>query len=429
MRNNKKSLKKIKSNIYIYPILSTILFTLYWSLDSKIFSYLGLIVYLIPLMFLDIQKLIVIYYFLLPNISLFKMSENSLALSSIFMIIIFIKMIITKKFKIDIKAYLLLTLYLISSTITYLLAENNLIILASEIRIIIDILVVISIIYVFENQIDDLYDIISKAFIYGCTLVIISGMAYPILKGINLIGYRLEGINSDPNYFSLCLAFAISLLILKIYIKKSSMLDFILIFIFVIGGLMSLSRGFMVAMSINTLIILYLILLTSKISIKNKIIIFITIISISCMMSDSLSLLISNLIQRLTSEEYSGGSGRIDIWKEYIHMFLLNLKNLFFGVGETTNSMVNGHVQHNIFIEAISSKGIIGATIIANIYIYIYILVQNKINVSRVKLVAFIPIFTLCLGFLFLNGLLSDIGIMMIFLGIYACNIYNIKLT
>lgn len=212
MINDKKNLINMKFNIYIYPIISTILFTLYWGLGIKIFSYLGLIIYLIPVIFFNIEKSIIIYYFILPNISLFKMSENSLALSSIFIIAVFIKMILANKFKIDIKVFLLLILYLISSTITYLFAKNNLSILITEIRVIIDILVVMSTIFIFKEQIEELYIKISNSFIYGTILATTSGIIYPILNGISINGYRLEAINSDPNYFSLCIAFCISLI-------------------------------------------------------------------------------------------------------------------------------------------------------------------------------------------------------------------------
>lgn len=202
-------------------------------------------------------------------------------------------------------------------------------------------------------------------------------------------------------------------------------MDLILIFVFIIAGLMSLSRGFLVAMIVNTLIIVYLLLTTSKIGIKNKVFILVFIIFITCIISDSLNMIISNLFERLTSEEYSGGSGRVEIWIEYIYMWIENLQNLFFGVGETTKTMVNGHVQHNIFLEAITSKGIVGASIIVSIYTYLYIFIKNKMNIKKIKLISYIPILTLGLGFLFLNGLLSDIGIMTIFLGIYASNNYN----
>lgn len=89
---------------------------------------------------------------------------------------------------------------------------------------------------------------------------------YSIAKKQLHSGFRLENINSDPNYFSLCIAFAISVILIRIYTKsinESAILKLLALFIL---GFMTLSRGFLVAVSLNVIFLIYLFFFSNKIT-------------------------------------------------------------------------------------------------------------------------------------------------------------------
>jgi O-antigen ligase len=336
-----------------------------------------------------------------------------------------------KKFRVNPVTIILLISYFLSSILTYIFAENNLGIMTQEVRVIVDILIVISIIQILEENSEKFFMDISNAFIIGCVVTCISGIFYPINQNIKLEGYRLEAINSDPNYFSLCMAFSISLLLLKIYNNGTKKTDLVIMLILTLSGLMSLSRGYIISMIINVLFFVYLYLFSFKISVLKRIAIIGFLILLIIVMNDYLSNLYSNLLNRTFSEETKGGSGRIDIWSFYLNKTFSTIKNVFFGLGTPNEKLFNSDsfsVQHNIYLELLSGKGVIGTVIVISIYVHVYKIIKKYIKTIKNNIIAFIPLTTLGIGFMFLNGIVSDIGIMTIFLGFLSLKINSMKL-
>lgn len=418
--------------IYVWPFISTIFFVLYWLYQINYFSYIGLLIYFVPLFFYNIFDCLKIYYFLLPNISLFKLSEQSIALSSVFLLIIFVKVVSDKKFGINLLTIILLIFYFLLSFLTYLFAGNDLLILKQEVRVVIDILVVFCIVNIYKDSLYSLFENISKAFIIGCFLTGFTSIFYILQNDVGLSGYRLKSINSDPNYFSLCMAFCISLILLKVYKYKSTSFDISLIIMLSIFGLMSLSRGYLLAMIINFIIFIYLFIFSAKFTALQKIMISLLLIIVVFVSKDFINSLYMNFLDRTLSEETSEGSGRLDIWKTYLYLTFLSIQNLLFGIGiPNPNFFPSNHfsVQHNIFLELFTGKGLVGTIVVVSIYSYLFIRIKQNIGNGKTKFFGLIPIFTLFIGFMFLNGLISDIGIMTIFLGFLAANVFGIKKT
>lgn len=416
------------SNLFIWPIIATTIFFLHWTFDFTYTVYIGVLAYFIPIFFLNIRNCLTIYFFLLPNISMFKLSSDSIAFSSILIGIIFIKLIFNKKIRINPISLVLIFLFLISSLLTYFIAEDNLILFTQDIRFVLNIIVIISIINIYKTNLNVIYNSISNAFIFGCVFSSLTGLLYSILNNVIMIKFRMEAVNSDPNYYSLCLAFSISLILLKIYKEKINKIDLFLLIVFTVFGLLSLSRGFLVAMIVNFSFFVYLFVLTKKINIKRKIIFSMFFIIIVFFMQNILYELYLNLKERTFSEEYSGGSGRLEIWKAYLIETFSNLKSLFLGLGEPKLIYLTGNiaVQHNLYLELFTGRGILGTTIVILIYVKLANMLKGYlIVVERNQFASYLPILTLMVGFMFLNGLFSDIGIMTIFLALFAFNIYR----
>lgn len=422
--NRRSSFKRVA--ILIWPFLSSICFFLYWMEHDKIFSYIGLLFYFAPVFFLNIYNCLSVYYFILPNISMFKLNTDSIALSSFFLIIVFFKMLLHKNLRINLPFLFLLLLYFTTSMLTYYFAQNSLGVLTQEIRVVIDIFMVICVLEIYKDNLTEFYSSVSNSYIYGCLVASIISLLFPLLQGNKISGYRIEAINGDPNYFSLCLAFGISLLLLEIYQKGFTSIYLIIFIMLLFSGLMSMSRGFLMSMVANIILFCYLFCFKIKYSAFKKLIVILIFVTIIIILNDFLSLLIKNYENRIFSEETSGGSGRIEIWKMYLNDAFSSLVKLFFGSGvPDLISPITGeiHVQHNIYLELFTGKGFIGTVVIILIYMNLFRitkkLVGNKIN----SIVSLIPVFTLAIGFMFLNGLVSDVGIMTIFLSFFATNI------
>lgn len=416
---------------FIYPILSSIFFLLYWVYGGLAFAIIGNIFLFIPLLIFDLNRNLYIYYLLLPNIALFKLDTNGFALISACLIFLFLRLLFHSGLKINIGYILLLISYLMISLISYYLEQTDLIIMNSEIRLVLDLFLVYSIAKINKSNMVTFFDKISESYIYGTILSSIIGLLYVILERIDLHMYRFEAINSDPNDFSLNLAFSVSLVLLRIYYKKGTIKDLIIIVMLTLFGLMSLSRGFLLSMSVNLVFFIYIFFSTSKITINKKILILLVISIVCFTFKNLISDTYQNIMDRITSQEASGGSGRILIWSAYLSEVFSNLKSFLIGVGKTrlyVGAIGENAVQHNLYLEIFTGKGIIGSFIVVGIYLSLFKAIKKSIGVYKNSLITFIPCFTLAIGFMFLNALNSDIGIMKIFLGFLATNVISKKL-
>lgn len=160
---------------------------------------------------------------------------------------------------------------------------------------------------------------------------------------------------------------------------------------------------------------------------NEKIIIVLMSIGFVIIFKEFIFNIIENFSERIFSEETSGGSGRTKIWNMYIKLTFFNIKNMLFGLGLANYEILQGFVQHNLYIEAISSKGLIGLAIYMYIYTYIYIDIYKYFKIIKTHIISTIPMMTICIGFMFLNGLHSDIGIMTIFLALFSINAFNYR--
>ena len=192
------------------------------------------------------------------------------------------------------------------------------------------------------------------------------------------------------------------------------MLYFALLFL----GLLSYSRGFIIAMIPNIIAIM---ILRNRIRLKYYIQFTLIIGVLFILNFDYISNLWNELLLRFTLEEYKGGSGRVEIWIYYIRYYIGNFKNIVIGIGKPT-LIVPGwgeKVQHNIYLELLTGKGILGTAIILSIYGLLFKQIKKNFSIKKIDLFSYLPLITVGIAFLFLNGLVSDIGIMSIALSFY----------
>ena len=422
---------KNKKSFYIIGIIATTCFAVFWIYNLKIFSFIGLAFLLISLFMFDISSNLQMYFFMLPNISMLVMEKDGFAVSSLFIIFLFIKLLFKRNFKIEINFLFIIMLYFLSSIITYSLQQDQFNYLLADIRILLNSITLIAVTSMVENK-DDYFFKISDMYINGMLFCGFYAIWYSIAKKQLHSGFRLENINSDPNYFSLCIAFAISVILIRIYTKsinESAILKLLALFIL---GFMTLSRGFLVAVSLNVIFLIYLFFFSNKITTAKKILITVVLAIFTVAFWNYIYNIFLSFQERFTDVEYSGGSGRIEIWSMYFNNSFVSIKNLFFGIGGTKliwHRFGTQAVQHNLYLELFTGRGLIGCVIIPLFYYNIYKINRVLVGNKKIYFITVLPLLSLGLGFLFLSGLTSDISIITIYLGMYAMNVLskNIK--
>ncbi|MDF2613506.1 MAG: hypothetical protein K0S71_1292 [Clostridia bacterium] len=414
--------------IYTIGFIASMMHLLFWVNSSVPFALISMILILGTGIFSNYNKSISLYYFLLPNMAMLKFSENGFAILSMFLIILFLKIIFTKKTKLPTTLLILMILYIVVNLISYSLEEYNFGMITQDIRVVIDMLMLISIISLNKDKVKDLIDRLSESFVMGTLTTALCGLIYQYIFDMKFYN-RLEAVEGDPNFFALVIALSISILLLKMKLIKFKLNDLFLIMILFVFGLLSYSRGFIVSMIPNMFMIACLLSKRGVIRVRYKIIIF-SVLTVAIIASfDLLRSLISSNLSRFFLEESKGGSGRLLIWDYYLRNHFTSIKYFLIGTGRYTLYVPNigQAVQHNIYIEAITGKGLIGTIIIYLMYSRIFLNLRNVFGVKKIKLISLLPIITLGIAFMFLNGLSGDIGVMTIILSILIINRYSMK--
>jgi hypothetical protein len=295
--------------------------------------------------------------------------------------------------------------------------KSNISVLFSEIRLVLNIFLIFSIIQVFKENNFDFMDI-GRSFVYGTVISVIFAIISSLNKNSVLL-YRLTFINGDPNYSAVCLAVSIAIIQYEMSNLKYRFKELILIFFLFSAGLFTLSRGFIIMI---IPIILSIIIGVFPLKHKNftgKIFLSIPIILIMVLIfKEKIIDLFQSYLYRFTDNEYRGGSGRIGIWQTYLQYIFSDINTILLGIGTETNSsgLFNGRsiAFHNLYLEILGSKGMVGSFSLL-IIILLFLYETKKIWVFK----TYVPLLTSAFGFLFLSGLYSDISIMTISLSFF----------
>ena len=246
--------------------------------------------------------------------------------------------------------------------------------------------------------------------------IIVSGISYlfshpSYLNGMvaNIVmGYRFSGYAGEPNYYSLYICLALSMIFT---FKKYSIYNYCAMFILIIFGLMTASK-MCVLLMLFTLIIGF-IDCAKKIKYQSKkgFIIFgiLMLIIGGVLFKNQIAVLAQNFIKRaglsdnnLDFERIT--SGRSSIFSEYISILSNDFLGLIFGKGLQYHLFFNsgGYGSHNTYLDAVLAWGGIGFIVLISIIAYWR---NNIISRLKVKKTFSIPILILGINFLDLSCL------------------------
>lgn len=298
----------------------------------------------------------------------------------------------------------------------------------------------IVLVFLYEYAIDDKSYLNKISKISKVLLVWLLGAVLallPVLMSSNVVG-RIQAFNNDANILSIQTVFILSS-VSVLLMKKNKCISFfsyttVVCFSMAICLICGSRNGFLLLLVLfASMIILNL---NDKRFVKSVAILATIILLVTIALNTSfVQMYISGIQHRLDLLEQSGNvsNGRFDVWNEYLSILGSNLWLWFFGLGTYSNYGLT-QMAHNMFLEDISSYGIIGMLILTSAYARVFFTVY-RVNMSlrnyggRPRLFGIIPFTIPLIGGLTLHSMTSLPNTMMLYLGVAMMTFSSEKAT
>ena len=395
------------------PLLAgiTVFFIFFiYNLTAQLFLFvLGLTALFVCVFIFSFEQLFLLCILLLPNLGIIKVIGNDTAWFGYFMLLVGLKYILCEKIFI----FPWLLLHAVSCLLTICLyVEFSL--FTTLVRNIVFFVFVFSI---FKRgkafQTLEYQKSILVYYLIGLSLYVCFGLLFWAISAKEIFNGAFSGIAGGRNYFASIIAHGIGLFLLFLFQdnEKYFILKFAMLMILLFAGFLSASRTFLLSLIFIVLEFLVLIIKPKNI-IKGFCMIFFALV-VLLVFWDYFVPAIRKVINRFTQENAVGGNGRFALWKAYLELTFSRLERAFLGNGLAINYQdvirVEGYpfqVEHNTFIQAISTVGLCGTITLFMIYVGMYkIIVPNK---KKFDIAVWMP---LCAGLLFymsISSLYSD---------------------
>ncbi len=389
----------------IISIGALFMFFLAYHFQFAPLSFVGLAILVCMIPFFDAFELFVSFAFLLPNTYLVKIVGSNAALLGywllLFLVVYYLRM---RSFAFDKKLVWMVLVHLACVVISIFLTGNT-----SIVSSIIRFMAFLLIINVMKDMDCVPYGKLVKAFINGCIWAIVLSLIYNTLHGIDSFAGGFRSLGNDRNYFAITVAFALTAYVVYMYNEqKAEVVDFIKIFVLFIAGILSSSRTFII---ISLMFVIAVILMSSRLTKTKKVM---TIAILAVLLTIGLFFFgdqIQLVLDRFEDESVSGGNGRFEAWNIYLGETFSSIKTALFGVGDSTEyRLIFGldAVEHNTAVQALFTIGIIGSLTLAGLIFLMYRSYASTRKYMQKRIVHFLPLACICVGYLTINGLYSS---------------------
>lgn len=212
---------------------------------------------------------------------------------------------------------------------------------------------------------------------------------------------RFVGLNSNPNYFTMDITVALGCLITTICTEKMRPIYALLFAVLAVFGLMSVSKSFLIVLTIM-IVILLLNSLRSGGTTFLKLAFALVIVGalILIFAEEAVSTYIVRLTKDSSGDLSSVTTGRSDIWIAYIKEMLRSFRTLFFGAGLGENYE---HGAHNTYIEMVYQTGLVGVVL----YLFVF---KSSVAIKKLPKSVFyyVPILLLLIRFMGIGMFTQD---------------------
>ncbi len=408
IKNGRRPVRQVI--IYLSVALATVLMFLHHYTSSTVFALIGLIFMLIPVLLCDTSEAIHLLLFYVPNIRMYKLNTGN-TFVGLFIMALFFKVFFLNRTYFNINAVLAVLGMVFALSINMLVSKNTAL-LFPFVRFAMGLIIISTYAkkIIQESNYKQEYKNCLKYFIYGVVSMLICGLVYYIAKGNPLFEGRFRGINNDPNYFSMTIAVGISLMLTHIaFDKDSGVKDFAIVLFLLFGGMLTVSRSFIISISVNIVLILYIFMNVKSLSLKKKSAIILLIVLLCFVFKDTINTMIDSFVDRFNAESMEGGNGRVEISASYISLWKESILSMLFGVGKASHLYQTGvvsHIHHNYYVELLTSVGIFGVLAMLEIYRTLFCcIIPSKF---RFRFILIFPIITYATMLLTLAALFDD---------------------
>lgn len=418
MSEVKINYSKHKNLILFSIILSTFFLFVYHFSEIGFFAYAGLAFMLLPVLFVDLSECMCLILFYLPNIRMYAFIDGNTMLG-FFVLFAFVKFFFLRFNKISIKIFLAV-IFMGAVVIINAFLNQDFSLFMSFIRFSAGLIIILMYFNLVNNEYDFDFDYekLMKYFIYGCFSLITCGILFESLKGHSVFNQRFSGINNDPNFFAMVVGAAFSIQLVNIAFSKKASNGSLFIALYILfGGMLSLSRSFLISISINIILLLYIFFVNRSLSMNRKILIILLIPIFLFIFRGAISNIYESFVDRFNEGNLEGANGRAEINEMYLKLWRQNAASIWFGIGSyehivSQNLFFDAH--HNYYVEILTTIGIFGVLAMINIYRLLY---KNIIiKIQKLNILLLFPLLTYAIMIMTLPALFDDTHLFMIML-------------
>lgn len=368
-----------------------------------VFSVLAFVIYALYILFSKPQNVYLSLFFLISFANIFKMSVSSTSFFTYVILLAFLKLLFSIE-KFNIKFLTAWLLFLVYITLGSNFDLKNLIKQAL-------LLPIFAFFFLIEKP-----DIKRVVLNYTNGLVLSSFVAQFERFIPNMSNYlnkektfdleenveRFVGLYSDPNYYTLAIILAISL-ILVLYVNNvvgKGVYVYYLIFVFF--GAQTVSKSFILLIAFISICFVVL-LLKNKKYFESLIYLLLLTVAAVFVFSGRISIF-DNVIERLIASEDSGDvtTNRTTLWSGYIEYLSLNFDKFIFGSGIGAPHLMKA-AAHSTYIDLIYYYGLFGSILF---FVVLFLSFCKKDKVKK-NSAAFFPLICLLINIAFVSCLVS----------------------
>lgn len=406
---------------FLFGTFVCLIFALAKIYDFVILSYFGIFCLLFSIIFIRTEKILLLFFFLIPNTGYLSLYGNGLV--GYFAILIVLKLAIIDKLNINFKK-----LFFLISTCVIVILSSILNGFYGNILSFIKVIFYFVLMYTVKDQFCKNKVAILNNYIVGTTIGAILGFFYSVQNGYKIFDInrysRFSSLSGDPNYYSAIIVFALSLLMFLVLSNEKKVIPSLPVFaVLLLAGLSSLSRAFLVSLIVVAFIAFTYLLFSTKIKIFTKIGILVSVFAVLLFLSKYTNAF-DMILSRFYEESMETGNGRLDIWNWYISKTFSSIDSSLIGCGSAHIAVSSGlinYIEHNTYIQILYEIGIIGVVMFfLSVYSFYVDTKKNTLN-NKINYLSFIPLSAVLIPYFFVSQMYGENFIIAILLCLLIC--------
>lgn len=407
----------VRPLVLLSSVAASAVFVTYALSPSDMLLALGVFVMFLPLLLATSNELMMLIWFYAPNTAMFRI-ENGLTLLTFFIAAVLLRYVMRGRVVISLRLAVALA-FLAAGTLAASALSGGMGLILPFVGFVSLLVCVNSWISDNAHALLDSYRTVFRSFVLGCAVSVACGIAYHLAMRGELFGSRFSSVGADPNYYGLVMAFAASLVLVDLLESSSARGSQALVgFLLVLSGLLSVSRAFVVSVAVNLVAVAALLVGRSGIRMMAKFAIVTILVGGTVTAGSIMRPVIESYETRFSAQSVATLGDRTSLFDTYTHLWLQDSKSVLFGLGDPADLYRKGlvpGVQHNYYLEVVSSIGVLGAIPLALVYVAIWRVTHTGAQRTRGRRsrIILLPALTLMLSLLSLNALFSDVHLVL----------------